>query len=774
MKNIFKIVTLITIVSLSMFSHDIKAKAIEDTSLLNDFSSMRYIGYEPNQSTDSMLNFYSSNNSYPSSYDMRTLGLVSSTKSQGSYGTCWAFTTVETALSGILFRNPFENLSEWHLAYFTYTGNDAIELHSKNDDTSAFYKGGNSAFATTTLSKWIGFVPEDIAPYGSSATLDNSIKDISKYHLTDAYSLNGAFSSKLDTLYNMNDIKQSIIDGHSVTLNLYFNTSNEYYSTTDYSFYYPNSDQQANHEVTIVGWDDNFYSYNGISTKPKNKGAWLVKNSWGYEFGNYGYCWISYENSTMKDATSFIVQDANNFSNNYYLDDYGWTTSINSLNEDSNSNSDSIYYDYASNIFTSQSNEDICAISIYTTDYNSNYTIDVYTNLKDSSNPTSGNIQSSISGNIHQIGYHTINLDTPVSVDTGERYSIVVKLSNPNYKNTIAIESSISFFNVQNGIADIYSYTVSKENLLKNASSGDSFVSNDGSNWIDTYGITGIMTSYDTDFNYKYTPTFDISTLDNGNYAISILGNVCIKSFTKAKDKIDFSQYGGNLNLNDTIELSNHNGYTIYYTLDGSTPTTDSLIYTQPIKFTGKDLTIKARTFNGDTLGSVYTQTFKQSKAVISTLCIKEFNGKDYTFTNLDVSSNYEPITDINFKCKYDTTSINIYSIGNGDILISNDSVISGQETQSIPVDNTMTIPIDVSNDGMISTKYTLHIAKNILGDITLDGLITSKDMLVLKKYLLNISAISKEQISNADTNLDGIINLLDLLYLKSLILNNT
>ena len=282
------------------------------------------------------------------------------------------------------------------------------------------------------------------------------------------------------------------------------------------------------------------------------------------------------------------------------------------------------------------------------------------------------------------------------------------------------------------------------------------------------------MTSYDTDFNYKYTPTFDISTLDNGNYAISILGNVCIKSFTKAKDKIDFSQYGGNLNLNDTIELSNHNGYTIYYTLDGSTPTTDSLIYTQPIKFTGKDLTIKARTFNGNTLGSVYTQTFKQSKAVISTLCIKEFNGKDYTFTNLDVSSNYEPITDINFKCKYDTTSINIYSIGNGDILISNDSVIFGQETQSIPVDNTMTIPIDVSKGGMISTKYTLHIAKNILGDITLDGLITSKDMLVLKKYLLKISVISKEQISNADTNLDGVINLLDLLYLKSLILNNT
>lgn len=773
MKNVFKLITLGFTISLMMLLNSEKVQAVEDTSQLGDFTSMRYIGYEHTESINDRLNFSTSKAiGYPTSYDMRTLGLVGSTKDQGNYGTCWAFATVEATLSGVLTRNPFEDLSEWHLVYFTYTGNDAIEFYSK-DDVSPFYKGGNSAFATTTLSKWFGFVSEDIVPYASSTVLDDTLKTNSKYHLTDAYSFSGAFSTSLDTSYRMNDVKQSIMDGHSVMLNIYFDRSSEYYSQTDSSFYYPNNDKSVNHEVTIIGWDDDFYSYDGISNKPKSKGAWLVKNSWGYDFGQYGYCWISYENPIMIDATSFIVQDADNYSNNYYLDDYGWVTSINSLNESSNLNASSLYYDYASNIFTSRSDEDICAVSLYTTDYNVDYTIYVYTNLTDNTNPTSGTIQSTTSGNVQQMGYHTIELETPIPIDTGEKYSIVVRLNNTSYKNTIAVESSISFFNVVNGIVDIYSYNVSKDNILNSTSPCQSFISNDGYHWTDTYGICGIMHNYDTDFTYKYTPEFDISTLDNGNYGISILGNVCIKSFTKTRDKVDFSQYGGGLNLNDTIELSNHNGDTIYYTLDGSTPTTDSYIYTEPIQFTGENLTISARTFNGDILGTIYTETFTQNSAVLSTLCIKEYNGTDYSFTSLDVSSNGEPITDIYFNCKDDTTSINIYSISNGGTLISNESIVSGQETKSIVIDNSLTIPISVSKEGMKSTEYRLivNVNKNILGDLDLNHTLNTNDILILKKYLLGMISLSTEQISNADINSDTNINLLDLLILKSLIL---
>ena len=47
------------------------------------------------------------------------------------------------------------------------------------------------------------------------------------------------------------------------------------------------------HAVVLVGWDD-------------DKGAWLMKNSWGTDWGEDGYCWIKYGSNRIGRHTAWI------------------------------------------------------------------------------------------------------------------------------------------------------------------------------------------------------------------------------------------------------------------------------------------------------------------------------------------------------------------------------------------------------------------------------------------------------------------------------------
>ena len=123
---------------------------------------------------------------------------------------------------------------------------------------------------------------------------------------------------------------------------MYIDTA--HYNAAANTYYYSGS-AVSNHGVTIVGWDDSL-----VVPGAPGPGAWLIKNSWGDDWGNGGYFWISYSDSRgANDGFCFCDAVApDTYQKVYYHDDFGNTTSLNSP--------------YAFNAFTATSDQELQAV----------------------------------------------------------------------------------------------------------------------------------------------------------------------------------------------------------------------------------------------------------------------------------------------------------------------------------------------------------------------------------------------------------------------------
>ncbi len=360
--------------------------------------------------------------SLPSSYTTPNLPAI---KDQSPYGTCWAFSSVACAEINLM-KKGYTNvdLSELHLAYFAY--NTVTDPLGGLDDSirctgsSLLNMGGNTMFSTNAWSDWMGAADESVAEYSMASSveskgLSSSLAYEDSYHLQNFYYINSADTEQ---------IKQAIMDYGSVAVNYYaydgYGTDPYYNSKT--AAQYCNSAKTANHAVTIVGWDDNFAASN-FKTRPSGNGAWVVRNSWGSDWGDGGYFYLSYYDKTIDSLlTVFDMEPAGRYDNNYQYDGAAVAsyTNIGSTSK-------------AANVFTAKANEDgeeeIAAVSFETGSVNGTYTVNVYTNLANTSNPESGTLSATKSGTIGLEGMYTVDLDTPVRIQQGETYSVVITIT---------------------------------------------------------------------------------------------------------------------------------------------------------------------------------------------------------------------------------------------------------------------------------------------------------------------------------------------------------
>ena len=391
---------------------------------------------------------------YPSRYDLRDVNGITAVRDQGQAGSCWAHSTI-ASLESYLLHNRSEtwDFSENNVKNVLIS-TDPDGYDRPHDD------GGFDLFTAAYLTRWSGPVLESDDPYDATSGVSPDNLPVVK-HVQEIMILPGFEGN--DTLY-----KWMVTNYGAVSVALWYGDS--CFDSNNNSYYYNGTVRYANHAVALVGWDDN-YSASNFTPKAPGNGAYIIKNSWSDSWGEDGYFYVSYYDTVMGNDEGidglntkpyggnfmFTAENVSDYDSIYQYDGLGWTACTGYNNTTA----------YGANIFTASSNETLEAVSFYTVDSNSFYNISVY--LEPESGPVNGSGPISMqNGSIAIAGYHTIGLDTNVSLTTGQNFSIVVEFTTPDYNYPVAIEMPIADYSSN-----------------AHAEPGQSYTSLNGSQWDD-------------------------------------------------------------------------------------------------------------------------------------------------------------------------------------------------------------------------------------------------------------------------------------------------
>jgi C1A family cysteine protease len=382
------------------------------------------LGVIPFDSDESRSKKVSSTEDLPSLFDWRERDKVTSVKVQGECGTCWAHAALGDLESKILITESEDyDFSEQNLASCDIGVSSLLYTSCS----------GGSPFRSTNFLSQVGASLESCAPYKGTGWAPckqfcTIIKKVDGWRViaNDVVTIKAA-------LYSNGPISTSM-DASDPAFRAYTGGVYEYYDSP-----------VNNHAVLIVGWDD--------SLGPD--GAWIVKNSWGAEWGMDGFFYIAYGAAGIGVLPNYISSykdyDANETL--MYYDDLGIFADL-SLGAGSPTA-------WCAVIFTPAVTGTLRAVDFWTVSDDVSYEIRIYDEMID---------DTMQEGTCKETGYYSIPLFSPVPVTKGDDFIIVTKLTTPG--NNYPIPADMNF--------------------ISPVESGRCYLSEDGESWIPIGAATEI------------------------------------------------------------------------------------------------------------------------------------------------------------------------------------------------------------------------------------------------------------------------------------------
>ena len=283
-------------------------------------------------------------------------------------------------------------------------------------------------------------------------------------------------------------------------------------------------DVAINHEVVIVGYDDNYSRENfldhtndvdgdGEAHLPEGDGAWIVKNSWGSEDGefpnynlwgvdNSGYFYLSYYDYSMKNIRSYTVDTSKLSLIGIDYDEHQYDC-MTSQSYDSFSNES---YMLSANVFNAEEDQILSRISYMLAESDTDVSVNVYLLNDNYSDPTDGELIFSQPAQYSYSGYYTMETD-PIFLPKGSYYSVVLEEArevdgvNQTYVTCSVAVSDEYYYNWRQLLAVYGTSKCTCGAAVVNA--GESYVYSDGS-WID-WSTTEADSIKELEEYYRYT-----------------------------------------------------------------------------------------------------------------------------------------------------------------------------------------------------------------------------------------------------------------------------